>query len=577
MKIGHFTVPGSGAPVPSHVPSSRLPVGSGTAWALGAVLAVAAVCAPAAARAAADAIGTTLVAEYALQAGRLDEAAAAYLAAARAVPGDAGLAERATRIALLAGKETLARDALALWRERAPPALSMRAAEATLALRARDPRTSRRVLESLMRDPDPRGWRYALSVLGNETGDRAQGARVLAGLLEADAVPPRLQPWLAFGGLAQQLGAGELTARIVDEVVARFPGEPRVALLRASQLREAGRIDEARAAIAAIAPAAAADPELRVATALEYDQLGDPVAGASVMATGPQDERSYALRAALLAKAEDRVRLRALYEELKPSAGDPDPAFRLLLGQTAEYLELPAEALGWYRSVPGGAQRWQARLREAKVLYDLDRRDEALSALRGLQQDASAAEDIRRDAYLLEAELGREAGDADAEHGAYARGLAAFPDDGALLYARGLMWERRDDIARAEADLRRILVADPENVVALNALGYTLADRTTRYAEALELIDRARVAEPGNAAIIDSHGWVLYRLGRNEEALAALQRAYTLQKDAEIAAHLAEVLWVMGRREEARTYFEEARRLEPENRSLQRALEKTGA
>ena len=146
-----------------------------------------------------------------------------------------------------------------------------------------------------------------------------------------------------------------------------------------------------------------------------------------------------------------------------------------------------------------------------------------------------------------------------------------------LLYARALSWERRDDIARAEADLRKVLVAEPDNVAALNALGYTLADRTTRYAEALELIDRARVAEPDNAAIIDSYGWVLYRLGRSEEALVELRRAFALQKDPEIAAHLGEVLWLTGHKDEARKYFDEGRKLDPENRSLQRALARTGA
>src|SRR3546814_20005549 len=77
------------------------------------------------------------------------------------------------------------------------------------------------------------------------------------------------------------------------------------------------------------------------------------------------------------------------------------------------------------------------------------------------------------------------------------------------------------------------------------------SDRTTRYEEALQLIDRARVADPDNPAIIDSHGWVLYRLGRNEEAVAELRRAFAMQKDAEIGAHLAEVLWVTGHRDEA--------------------------
>jgi len=117
-------------------------------------------------------------------------------------------------------------------------------------------------------------------------------------------------------------------------------------------------------------------------------------------------------------------------------------------------------------------------------------------------------------------------------------------------------------------------VTEPENVPALNALGYTLADRTGRLQEALELIDRARVAEPDNAAIVDSYGWVLYRLGRKEEALVQLRRAWTLAKDPEIASHVGEVLWVLGKHDEARHFFEEAAKLDPENRALLRAREK---
>jgi tetratricopeptide (TPR) repeat protein len=517
-----------------------------------------------------DVLEATLAGEYALQAGRLDEAATWYLQAAQVADGDAGLAERATRIGLLASDDKRSREALALWRERAPASPAMRAAEATLALRGGDMRRARRELEALTRDPDPRGWRHALTVLGTDAKDPKRAAKLLGQLVDADAIPNQLQPWLAFGGLAQRFGDIALAERIVDDVVARFPNEPRVALLRASQLREANQPDEAREALAAVADMASLEPELRLAIAAEYDALG-------IMARGPQDERSYALRASLLAKAEDKATLTALYDELKRGSADPDPSRRLLLGQTAEFLERYDEALTWYRGVPGGEQRWQAKLRATKVLHELKRADEAYAELRALQQDAAVDEETRRDAYILEAELHKEDGNLDGELDAYAHGLAAYADDGALLYARALMWERRDDIPRAEADLRRILVADPENTAALNALGYTLADRTTRYQEALELIDRARVAEPGNAAIIDSYGWVLYRLGRNEDALVELRRAYGLQKDPEIGAHLGEVLWVMGHRDAARKYFDEARKLDPENRSLQRALRKTGA
>ena len=226
--------------------------------------------------------------------------------------------------------------------------------------------------------------------------------------------------------------------------------------------------------------------------------------------------------------------------------------------------------------MPSGPQRWQARLRSATVLHKLKRADEAFARLRELQANADAEDETRRDAFLLEAELRKQDANLDGELDAYARGLAAFPDEAALLYARALMWERRDEIPRAEADFRKILATDADDVNALNALGYTLADRTERYQEALELIARAIAAQPDSAAIIDSYGWVLYRLGRKEDALIELRRAFTKQKDAEIAAHLAEVLWQLGQKDEARKYFEESRKLDPDNRSLKRALDKTG-
>ena len=231
----------------------------------------------------------------------------------------------------------------------------------------------------------------------------------------------------------------------------------------------------------------------------------------------------------------------------------------------------------WYANVPGEDMQGIARLRSANVMFQLQRRQAAFDALRAIQSDATLAEESQRDAYLLEAELRLKDNDPAGELDAYSRGLAAFADDQALLYSRALLWERRDDIARAEADFRRMLVIAPDDVNALNALGYTLADRTDRYREALELIDRARVAEPGNAAIIDSYGWVLFRLGKPREALGHLRHAFALQKDADIASHLGQVLWVLGEKEEARKYFDEARRIDPENRALQRALKDVGA
>ena len=248
----------------------------------------------------------------------------------------------------------------------------------------------------------------------------------------------------------------------------------------------------------------------------------------------------------------------------------------MLLGRMAEFLKRPAEAVDWYRGVADGPEREEARIRIAVALYELGRSEQAYAEAHALQNDADSGGDARRNAYLLEGELRQRGGDAAGEIEALDRGLAAWPDDSALLYARALAWERQDRIDRAEADLRKLLVSEPDNVAALNALGYTLADRTQRYQEALELIDRARTAEPDSAAIVDSYGWVLYRLGRSQEALVELRRAWGLARDPEIGAHLGEVLWTLGRREEAQRYFDESARLDPDNRSLRRALQTLG-
>ena len=517
-----------------------------------------------------------LAAEFALQAGRLDEAARAYLAAARAAD-DVALAERATRIALLARDDVSAAEALKLWRKHGKGGLPLLSAEAGLALRLGDEDGARKHLRALLKSGEDDGWHLALGVIGIGSRDPQQAAKLLEKLVDEGLIPDKLQAWLAFGGLAQRLEQPALAERIVAEVVRRFPGEPRVALLRASQLRQADKPAEARQVLASIADRAERDADLRLALAQEYDHLGDLAAAAATLARGPQDEQTYALRASLLARAEDKPTLTSLYLELGRDAARPDPQRRLLLGQVAEFLERYNEALEWYRGVPGGPQRWLARLRGANVLHQLMRSDEAYKSLRELQSDASAPDEARRDGYLMEAALRHKDSNDGGELDAYERGLAAFPDESEILYARALGWERRDNIARAEADLRKILVAEPDNIAALNALGYTLADRTTRYQEALELINRARTAQPDNAAIVDSYGWVLYRLDRIDDALVELRRAFSLQKDAEIAAHLGEVLWVAGKRDEARKYFDEARKIDPENRALQRAMEKTGA
>ncbi|MCB1666534.1 MAG: tetratricopeptide repeat protein [Pseudomonadales bacterium] len=152
--------------------------------------------------------------------------------------------------------------------------------------------------------------------------------------------------------------------------------------------------------------------------------------------------------------------------------------------------------------------------------------------------------------------------------------IEKHPGNVDLLFARALLSEQMGDMAKSEADLRRIIELQPTDARALNHLGYTLADRTTRYDEALGLLQRAIAASPEDPAIIDSLGWVLFKLGRYEESLSNLQKAFEVFPDPEVAAHLGEVLWVMGRQRDANRIWDASLRDNPGSDILLRTIER---
>jgi tetratricopeptide (TPR) repeat protein len=156
------------------------------------------------------------------------------------------------------------------------------------------------------------------------------------------------------------------------------------------------------------------------------------------------------------------------------------------------------------------------------------------------------------------------------------RALKQFPESISLLYSRSMLNEQQDKLESAEEDLRAIIALDPDNSTALNALGYTLANRTSRYAEAAELISRALTLDPEEPAIMDSMGWVSYRLGDYETALKYLRQAYAAFPDPEVAAHLGEVLWNSGDRDAARVVWNQALEGSPEHEIVLETMHRFG-
>ncbi|MCH8479515.1 MAG: tetratricopeptide repeat protein, partial [Wenzhouxiangella sp.] len=178
---------------------------------------------------------------------------------------------------------------------------------------------------------------------------------------------------------------------------------------------------------------------------------------------------------------------------------------------------------------------------------ELEQARELLQAVR-----LAGNRELVEQAWLIEGDILREAGRASEAIALLSGALRQNPDSIALLYTRAICAIAIDDLELAEQDFRRILQIDDDNAMALNALGYTLTDRTDRHEEAYRLIRRALELEPDSPAIQDSMGWVYFRLGQPEKALPYLEQALQGEDNPEIAAHLGEVLWYLGREDEAR-------------------------
>lgn len=258
-------------------------------------------------------------------------------------------------------------------------------------------------------------------------------------------------------------------------------------------------------------------------------------------------------------------------ERLLKSDFPDKSSVHFFLGQLDQEQKKLQAALEHYGQVTSGNQFIAARARSAQILLQQGKPDEARELLHNTR--GGSAEE-RTQLTLAEAQLLRDAGRHADAYTALAGALADQPDNTDILYDAALTAERSGRPELLEQHLKHLLSLRPDHAHALNALGYSLADRNLRLDEAFDLITRALVILPDDPFITDSLGWVQFRQGRLEEALATLERAYRHRPDPEIAAHLGEVLWTLGRREDARRLLDEAARQHPDNEALASTIKK---
>lgn len=238
---------------------------------------------------------------------------------------------------------------------------------------------------------------------------------------------------------------------------------------------------------------------------------------------------------------------------------------RLYLGQIAEERKQPDEALRWYAQVAPGEQYLAAQMRIAQLL---SRQGKLEAGLRHLREVKVANDADRLQLLLAESQLLRDGGKTAEAYEVLAKKLATQPEQPELLYETAMLAEKLGKYDVLEKNLRTLIRIKPDYAHAYNALGYSFAERNTRLPEAEALIKKALALAPEDAFIIDSLGWVLFRKGDAAGALTQLQRAYAMRPDPEIAAHLGEALWVLGRRDDAKKIWQDAAKANPGNEAL---------
>jgi len=244
---------------------------------------------------------------------------------------------------------------------------------------------------------------------------------------------------------------------------------------------------------------------------------------------------------------------------------------RYYLGQVAEERKQDDLAISRYESVAKGEYLVSARTRHASILARQGRLDDSLNLLKSTEvtNDGQRIQLIQAEANLL-----RDAREFDAVYRLLDDAVRQQPDHVDLLYDRAMAAEKINKLEVTETDLRKVIRIKPDYAHAYNALGYTLLDKTGRLNEAAELLEKALSLAPDDAFILDSVGWMHYRKGNLEKAREYLERAWKLRQDPEIAAHLGEVLWMKGSRDEASKLWDTSLQSNPNNEALLEALRK---
>ncbi|MGA1326628.1 MAG: tetratricopeptide repeat protein [Rubrivivax sp.] len=551
-----------------------------------------------------------LVAEIELRNGRAGIAFEVVLEAARRTR-EAQLFQRAVDIALRARAGDRALEAARAWRTSLPQAVEPLRLQLQILAALNRPGDAAEPLRALLGRTEP-AQQPALIGSMPRLFQRASEQRVVATMLEAVLLsevrrgPARASALAASGRAWLQADDLMQSLRLVRQALAAGPAVPEAVLLAIDLMP---RVPAAEALVRDALASDAADPALRVAYARGLVRMQRPQLALEqleiVNRQQPALSAAWLLRGALHLELREPARAEEAIQRYLQVAGLPDGSAgsaasasgasdedAVPIGDDEEAPGQAALSQAWLMLAQAAEQRgdlaaaeaYLSRVGDPQRVLEVQSRRAALLARQGQLEQARALlrslperdEEQARDKLVAEAHLLRDLERWAEAYEVFDQAATRWPDDAGLLYEQSMVAEKLDRIDEMERLLRRVIQLDPKYAHAYNALGYSLADRGLRLDEAKALIVKALELMPGDPFITDSLGWVEFRLGNLQEARRLLQQAWDGRPDAEIGAHLGEVLWVMGRRDEALGIWRQAIDRDGANKVLRQTLARLG-
>ena len=500
-----------------------------------------------------------MIAELAGRRGYLDVATKGYLQAAERTD-DPRVSARATQLSVFSQQWKNAEKAARRWLQLEPDATDPHELLAQIMLRQRKPKRAEEEFAALIQanSEDPGAVLAEIYVLLLREPDVGNALITMRGL--ADRYPQEVEAHLGVARLllGQNSRADALVA--VDAALAVDAANNDALLIRAQVLSAMGTpaagFDELRAAL----DKDAGNVNLRLGYAqllVDADRFKEAAIELDLLFEMAPDNSAVLLSIGLLALDSKRMGAASRYLSQLLETGEHADQAHFYLARISDQQKEFKQAIEHYEQVMPGDMFLTAQIRSAELYGaagDIETGIERLHELAITLPDPS----LQPQLLTAEGRMLQEAGRGKEAVQVLSSGLEQFPDNGDLLMARALAAQDAGDTDMLQADLAQLIDAQPDNAMALNALGYFLADEDLRLEEAEGYLEKATDLEPNDAAIMDSLGWLRYRQGKNTAAIKLLQEAYRLYPDGEIAAHLGELLWVSGDQAGARLLWEEA-------------------